>query len=80
MTPTGPAYRRAAGSNIVGAMDAIVYTIRRLAASFRDSMVALLDTQITREDLAGLMWIAAISLVIVLLWWFLDASGRRKYR
>jgi hypothetical protein len=51
--------------------------VREALSSFRNSMIALVDQHSTREDIVGLMWIAAIALVIVLVWWLLKAHERR---
>ena len=52
--------------------------IQRGFASFRQSMVALFDQKSTAEDVKGLMWIAGITLVIVVIAMILKAHERRS--
>ena len=59
-------------------MSEIIYTIRRLFVSFRDSMSALLDSRVTAEDLLGLFWLAMIGLVVVVVSSMLRAIDRRR--
>lgn len=41
--------------------------VRRLFVSFRDSVIGLFDSEITSNDLKGILWLAALGIVIVLL-------------
>ena len=59
-------------------MESILHEIRRLFVSFRDSMRALIDSEITADDLRGLLWIAMISLVVVVVLWVSRALDRRR--
>lgn len=56
----------------------VKYEIGRLFESFLDSMRALVDSRITADDLRGLMWIAMISLVVVVVLWVLRGLDRRR--
>jgi TRAP-type C4-dicarboxylate transport system permease small subunit len=58
-------------------MKGIGSAIRVGWVSFRDSMRALVDQRIDADDMRGLMWIAAIALVIVLVGMALRAQERR---
>ena len=51
--------------------------IREGFASFKSSMIALMDDKSTKEDMTALMWIAAIALVIVVIAWLLRAHEKR---
>ncbi len=59
-------------------MSEIIYTIRRLFVSFRDSMSALVDSRITAEDLLGLFWLAMIGLVVVVVSSILRAFDKKR--
>jgi hypothetical protein len=56
----------------------MIYTIRRLFVSFRDSVGGLLDSRITAEDLLGLFWLAMIGLVVVVVSSILRAFDKRR--
>lgn len=59
-------------------MSDIIYTIRRLFVSFRDSVSGLLDSRITADDLLGLFWLAMIGLVVVVVSSILRAFDKRR--
>jgi len=59
-------------------MSEIIYTIRRLFVSFRDSMSALVDSRVTAEDLLGLFWLAMIGLVVVVVSSILRAFDKKR--
>ena len=59
-------------------LEIVAAAIRNGGSSFRDSMRALFDQETNREDLAGLMWIAAIALGLVLLSMALRAQEKRR--
>jgi hypothetical protein len=59
-------------------MSEIIYTIRRLFVSFRDSVSGLLDSNITADDLKGLLWLAVIGLVVVVVSSILRAFDKRR--
>jgi len=59
-------------------MSEIIYTIRRLFVSFRDSMGALVDSRVTADDLLGLFWLAMIGLVVVVVSSILRAFDKRR--
>jgi len=59
-------------------MEPLKYQLGRLFVSFRDSMRALIDSEITVDDLRGLIWIAFISLVVVVIRWISRGFERRR--
>lgn len=58
--------------------NSILYTIRSLFVSFRDSVSALFDSHITADDLRGLVWISVIGIVVVLVSSVLRALDKRR--
>lgn len=65
-------------SGMRGFMARLGDAIQRGFASFRQSMVALFDQESTAEDIKGLMWIAGITLVIVVIAMILRAQEKRR--
>ncbi|MBT8478775.1 MAG: hypothetical protein KJO06_07660 [Gemmatimonadetes bacterium] len=59
-------------------MSEIGYTIRRAFRSFRESVGGLLDSEITADDLKGLVWLAAIGLVVVVVLSVMRGIDRRR--
>ena len=53
-------------------------TVRKLFASFRDSVMGLLDSEINGNDLKGLLWLAVLGLVLVLGSSLLRALDKRR--
>ena len=53
-------------------------TVRKLFASFRDSVMGLLDTEINGDDLMGLLWLGVIGLVVALGSSLLRALDKRR--
>ena len=59
-------------------MSEIIYTIRRLFVSFRDSVSALIDSRITADDARGILWLTLIGIVVVVVLWVLKAIDNRR--
>ncbi len=53
-------------------------TISKLWVSFRDSVGGLLDSHGTADDVKGLLWLAAIGIVVVVFLSALRAFDRRN--
>lgn len=53
-------------------------SIRRLFASFRDSVIGLFDSDITADDVRGLFWLAALGIVVVIVLSILRGLDRRR--
>jgi len=53
-------------------------TVRRLFVSFRDSVRALIDSEINADDLRGLMWLAVLGLVVVVVLSVMRGFDRRR--
>jgi CHASE2 domain-containing sensor protein len=61
-------------------LEVIGRSIRIALASLLHSMRALVDDRITSDDLLALLWLAAISLVVVVVAWVLRAHDRSRMR
>jgi len=59
-------------------MSEIIATIRRLFASFRDSVGGLFDSRSTADDLIAVLWLAMIGIVVVLVLLALRAIDNRR--
>ena len=52
--------------------------MRRLFASFRDSVTGLFDSNMTSEDLVGILWLAVLGVVVAVLLSLLRSWDNRK--
>lgn len=59
-------------------MSEFVHTVRKLFASFRDSVMGLFDSEINASDLKGLLWLGVVGLVLVLGSTLLRALDKRR--
>lgn len=53
-------------------------TLGKMWVSFRDSVGGLLDSKSTADDVRGLLWLAAVGVVVVLFLTLLRGWDRRK--
>jgi hypothetical protein len=59
-------------------LESFGHLVRRMFASFRDSMSALFDSRSTADDLRAVIWLASIGLVVVVVLWIMRGFEKRK--
>jgi hypothetical protein len=60
------------------AMSELGHAIRRAFQSFRRSVTGLFDSDITADDLRGLLWLAVVGLVVVIVMSLMRAMDKRR--